>query len=66
MHRFTCAPGHAELGRNGVPEFGLESARGISCLVHTGAGVASLVLPMVEFGEERRIIPIVDSRKLVA
>ncbi len=52
MHSFTCAPGHAELGCNGVPEFLLESARSISCVVHTGAGVVSFVFPMVEFGEE--------------
>lgn len=30
MHGFTCAPRHAEFGCNGVPEFGLESARNIS------------------------------------
>lgn len=66
MHGFTCAPGHAEFGCDGVPEIGLESARKISCLVCTVAGTASLVLPLVEFGEERRIIPIVDSRQLVA
>lgn len=67
MHGFTCAPRHAEFGCNGVPEFGLESARNIS-----GSGPEDcrrgevFVLPVVEFGEERRIIPIVDSRKLVA
>ena len=66
VHRFTRAPGHAELGGNGVPEFGLESAGNISWVVHTGAGRVGLVFPMVEFGEERRIIPIVDSRELVA
>ena len=66
VHSFTRAPGHAELGCNGVPEFGLESAGNISWAVHTGAGMVGLVFPMVEFGEERRIIPIVDSRELVA
>ena len=66
MHRLTCAPGYAELVCNRIPEFGLESAKKISCLVHMVAGVANFVFPIVEFGEKKRIIPIVNSRKLVA
>ena len=45
MHSFTRAPGHAELVRDGVPEFGLESARNISWLVHRVVRIANFCLP---------------------
>ena len=66
VHGFACAPGHAELDCNGVPEFGLESGRDISWLVHMVAGRAGFVFPVVESGKEIRVIPIVDSGELVA
>lgn len=66
MHGFACAPGHAELDCDGVPEFLLHSGGDISWLVRMLAGRAGFVFPVVDFGKEIRIIPIVDSGELVA
>ena len=48
MHGFARAPGHAELGCDGIPEVGFESARNFSWLVGEGAGMAIFGLPMIE------------------